>query len=538
MNPLLKITNMTKTFGKLSIFQDIGLEVYPGEVVGLAGSNGSGKSVLIMILAGFNEPDQGKMYFDGKYLAWPFLAQDLGIGVIHQKPTLVNHFDVMSNIFLGNERGNPDFLGRFKVLDQDRMFHEATELVSRLDIKVSSLGEKVSNLSGGQRQMVAIAHMLTYPLKLVILDEPTLALTYEYQQRLLELILQWKREGVSVLFSTNNIDHLMAVTDRILVLNAGQSMADFQTDETDREEIVNLLIGRDSVQSPEITLWDIESYDQIRENSEKLRYHQMLLEKDLAAEGTLNRQLTRQLAEQVHTLDVVNQALIEAQKRLIDDRELERKHLARELHDQIIQDLLSLNYEIEEIETHEDISPALSENLVAVRKGIRELVNNLRRICGNLRPATIDSLGIGSALQSFASEWSNRTDIKVIINLDKNLSRLPEPIELSIYRIIQEGLNNVWRHSKATQVIIELRHTSTRSILVSVEDNGVGVSEELDIPDLVNKGHFGLLGIGERVTLLGGKMRLKRQPVGSLLQVELPHPKVQFESKTEEENHR
>jgi signal transduction histidine kinase len=522
MDPLLKVTNMSKAFGKLTIFQNVNLDVYPGEVVGLAGSNGSGKSVLVMLLAGLSVPDTGEIQFDGKKLKWPFAAQDIGIGVIHQKPTLINHFDVMSNIFLGNERGDPKFMGDIRVLDVDRMYREATSLIQRLGIKVSSLEEKVSNLSSEQRQMIAIAHVLTYPVKLVIIDEPTLSLTYSYQQRLLDLIQQWKHEGVSVLFSTNNLDHLMAVTDRILVLNSGQNITNLKTEETNSEEVVNLLIGKDISLGSESTLWDIDTIDHLRENSEKLRYHQMLLEKDLAAEDTLNRQLTKRLAEQVRTLDVVNQTLFEAQRRLIDDNEDERKYLARELHDQIIQDLLSLNYELEEIETNENTPVEIGESLMDVRKGVRELVNNLRRICGNLRPTTIDSLGIGSALQSYARDWSNRTGIKVNINLDHKLIRLPEPIELSIYRIIQEGLQNVWRHAHATLVTITLKQNTSKSILVSVEDNGVGVSSDLDIPDLVKNGHFGLLGIGERVTLFGGKLRLQKQDIGSILQVEIP----------------
>jgi signal transduction histidine kinase len=257
----------------------------------------------------------------------------------------------------------------------------------------------------------------------------------------------------------------------------------------------------------------------------------MLLEKDLAAEDTLNRQLTKKLAQQVRSLDVVNQMLFEAQRKLINQNEEERKYLARELHDQIIQDLLSLNYELEEIETNENTPGEISDNLIEIRKGVRELINNLRRICGNLRPATIDSLGIGSALQSYAREWSNHTGIKAIMDIDEKIGRLPEPFELSIYRIIQEGLQNVWRHAHATEVKIELRSNPSNWIVVSVEDNGIGVSEDLDIPELVKKGHYGLLGIGERVTLLGGKLRLKKLKVGSLLQVEIPHPKLSNEEK-------
>ena len=100
--------------------------------------------------------------------------------------------------------------------------------------------------------------------------------------------------------------------------------------------------------------------------------------------------------------------------------------MARELHDQMIQDLLSINYELEGMETEQEVSPELANNLAEVRQGIRELVDSLRQICGNLRPPTIDSLGLGAALQSYTREWSARTGIKSMLNLDENLGRLPE----------------------------------------------------------------------------------------------------------------
>src|SRR5258706_518928 len=258
----------------------------------------------------------------------------------------------------------------------------------------------------------------------------------------------------------------------------------------------------------------------------------MLLEKALAAEDTLNRQLTKQLVEQVQVLDQLNQALLEAQRRLLSEREEERKHLARELHDQMIQDLLSINYELEGMETEQTSLPVLANNLSDVRQSIRELVDNLRHICSDLRPPTIDSLGLGAALQSYSRDWSARTGIKISLDLGLNLGRLPEATELSIFRIVQERLNNIWRHANASSVQIALQHTSPRTLLISIEDNGIGFSEEIDLINLTKSGHYGLLGISERVALLGGKMLLKRQPDGgSLLQVEIPHPKEQSSSK-------
>jgi signal transduction histidine kinase len=534
MNSLLRVVNLSKTFGTLPVIQQVGFEVRPGEVVGLAGNIGSGKSVLVMLLAGLYEPDEGEIYFANKRLSWPFSAQAQGIGVVHQRPTLADQFDVVSNIFLGNEIGYPSWLGWLKVLDYNRMFHDSEVLLTQLGIQVSSLHEKVYNLSGEQRQMIAIARVLTYPARMVIIDEPTISLSYPYQQRLLTQIETWRQQGVAVLFSSNNLDHIFNVTDRILILNHGRIVADVRTDETSRESVFSLLVGTSDVQ-PEPnrnTFWDFDSYDRIRENAEKLRYHQMLLEKDLAAEDTLNRQLTKQLGEQLQVLDQANQALVEAQRRLLSEREEERKHVAREIHDQVIQDLLSINYELEGMESEQAASPALVEDLAEVRQGIRDLVDSLRRICGTLRPPTIDSLGLGAALQSHSRDWSSRTGIKVSLNIDSNLGRLPEAIELSIFRIVQEGLNNIRRHANASSVKIALIHTTPRTLLVSIEDNGDGFADDIDLSNLSKNGHYGLQGISERVGLMGGKMRLKKQPSsGTLLQVEIPHPKVNIDSK-------
>ncbi|MDP2965781.1 MAG: ATP-binding cassette domain-containing protein [Pelolinea sp.] len=525
--PLLRVRNLSKSFGTLPVINKVSFEIQPGEVVGLTGSTGSGKSVLVMLLAGLYEPNEGEIIFLKKRLDWPFAAQSQGIGVIHQRPTLADDFDIPSNIFLGNEIGSPLKLGWLRVLNRHRMDQEATRLLVRLGVEVNSLREKAFNLSGEQRQMIAIARVLTYPAQMVIIDEPTISLSYPFQQRLLSLIQEWREQGVAVLFSSNDLDHLFSVTDRIIILDQGRIAADRRTDEITKEEVVNYLLGTADPHQPRLINWDFDSYDMIRDHAEKLRYHQMLLEKDLAAEGTLNRQLTEQLAEQLRILDQTNLALREAQKRLFSEREQERKSLARELHDRIIQDMLGINYELEEIGSSSSIPPVVEVELTTIRQGIRDLVGNLRQICGNLRPPTIDSLGLGAALQSCTHDWSLRTGIQVELKLDDKLGRLPETTELSIYRIIQEGLNNVWHHAQASRVYLSLLHTSPRTLRISLQDNGTGLGEDLDLTELASDGHFGLMGISERVSLMGGRLHLQNLPEGgSLLMVEIPHPRV------------
>ncbi len=116
--------------------------------------------------------------------------------------------------------------------------------------------------------------------------------------------------------------------------------------------------------------------------------------------------------------------------------------------------------------------------------------------------------------------------------MDENLGRLPESIELSIFRIVQEGLNNVWRHAEASHVSVELRHTSPRTLMISIQDDGKGFLDAPDLTELSTQGHYGLMGISERVSLLGGRMHLENgKNNGSILMVEIPHPRVEAKPK-------
>lgn len=527
MEPLLKAINLSRSFGTLPALQRVSLEVYPGEVVGFAGESGSGKSVLAMLLAGFHAPDEGEIYLDGRQIHFPFKARGLGIEVIHQTPGLAEQLDITSNVFLGNEIGWPPGFKGLRVLNRRRMDKEAARILDQLGMRFDSLRDKVINLSSEQRQMIAIARTMTHPAKLIIIDDPALLLSYSYQQKLLSVIQTWQQQGTAVIFSSNNLDHLMAVTDRIIVLRRGRRVAEYHTDEADREEIVAAMVGTSDRQQLTPIIWALDSYYRAREQAEKLRYNQTILKRDLTAQDTLKGQLIDQLAEQINALDSANAALQDAQRRLLTKLEQERKALAREIHDQVIQDLLGVGYHLEEIETDETAPQALQGELSGVRNSVRKLVDDLRHICGSLRPPTIDSLGLGVALQSYTEDWSRRTGIAVTLDLDANLGRLPETTELSVFRIVQEGLRNVHKHANASIVEIFLKHTTPRTLMVSIADNGRGLAGNFDLSTLSTQGHYGLLGISERVALLGGRLHFQNQANGGLLiQAEIPHPRV------------
>ena len=335
----------------------------------------------------------------------------------------------------------------------------------------------------------------------------------------------WQARGTAVLYSSNDLDHLFAVADRIVVLRQGRVVGNFRTDERNREDVVAAVIGTSERQERTPIIWALDSYYRARKQAETLRHNQMLLQRDLAVQDNINKQLLDQLSDQVQALDSANLALQDAQRRLLTDREDERKYLARELHDQMIQDLLSVNYQLEEVESKSNGNIELATDVARVRDDIRFLVEELRRICGDLRPPTIDSLGLDAALKSFTYAWSERTEIEVALSIDAKFGRLPEEIELSIFRIVQESLNNVWKHANATAVSVSLTHTSPRMLLLSIADNGTGLQKDFDLSSLSRDGHYGFLGISERVALMGGRLNYRNRKKGGLLiQVEVPHP--------------
>ena len=206
------------------------------------------------------------------------------------------------------------------------------------------------------------------------------------------------------------------------------------------------------------------------------------------------------------------------------EREEERKFLARELHDQVIQDLLSFNYRLEEIESEVDEEGQQAE-LASIRQSVRQVVADLRQLCSDLRPPTLDAHGLKAALRSLAEEWAERHNIWLELNIDPKLGRLPEALELSVFRIVQEGLNNIRKHASARHVALRVERTPTASIRLELIDDGQGLPKPMDLAELSAAKHFGLLGISERVALLGGTMQVESPRTGgTILEVEIPSP--------------
>lgn len=545
---VLHAESLSKNFDRLPVLKDITFSVGRGEIVGLVGRQGAGKSTLFHLLNGGTIPSSGTIYLDGEPLRLHTRdqAQKRGIETIYQISNPIDQFNVASNFLANRElwnettRRTSGLVEHFNVIenimlgreithhpgtiDWDAMTKTAVRLLEEFDLPPALIRERVRNLSDEQRQIVTAARALSKPCKLLLVDDIIPVMSYERQKILTGKIRELAGRGTSVIISSDDLNHLFAITDRILVLYEGRLVADRRTSDAVPREIVELIVGSSRQEQVTPLIWALESYHNAQQQAEELQRTQKTLEQSLEARTSLNRQLFEHLGSQIEALGQLTDALQATQRRLITEREDERKALARELHDQVIQDLLSFNYRLEEIENQEP-SGDLQGEMESIRQGIRNVVGELRQICSDLRPPTIDHHGLSAAIDSLVHEWAERSNIQVQLEVDPALGRLPETIELSVFRIVQEGLSNIRKHSAARRVRLVMHRTPSASLLLRLEDDGQGLSIPADLASLTAKKHFGLVGISERVALLGGTMNIETSAGnGMILRVEIPSP--------------
>ncbi len=238
---LVEMKGIVKNFGKVQALKGVDFSVGREEVVGLLGDNGAGKSTLIKILVGYYQPDEGEIYFEGKRVVFksPWDSRRLGIETVYQDLALVNLMPVWRNFFLGRELKKK--VAGIELLDVRKMKKLSMDYLKTVGIELRSPNETVAFLSGGERQAVAIARALYFGAKLLILDEPTAALSVGETRRVLELILETKRRGTSVVFITHNIYHVYEVADRLVILEKGEKIGDYRKDEVTPEEVMDII---------------------------------------------------------------------------------------------------------------------------------------------------------------------------------------------------------------------------------------------------------------------------------------------------------
>ncbi|GMA62132.1 ATP-binding cassette domain-containing protein [Alicyclobacillus fastidiosus] len=243
--PLLQVSHIKKKYGAIEALRDVDFNIYPGEVIGLVGDNGAGKSTTIRMLSGVEEPDEGQIIFEGKPVSikGPLESQKLGIETVYQDLALALDLDVASNLFLGREECQTGWRGKFGFLNKKQMVRKAEESLVRMNVQIKDLKQKVGELSGGQRQSIAIARATSRGAKLILLDEPTAALGVQESAKVLELIQKLKSEGVAVILISHTMPHVLEVTDRVVVLRRGQVSGILTTKDTTLEEIVQYITG-------------------------------------------------------------------------------------------------------------------------------------------------------------------------------------------------------------------------------------------------------------------------------------------------------
>lgn len=242
---IYEVKNVSKRYGSVVALDGASLKLHAGEVIGLVGDNGAGKSTLVKVLSGAHKPDGGQIFLDGQERNWdsPRDALEAGIETLYQDSGLAPHLTVSQNVFLGRERVKKGILGFFGFLAKKDMEHEAHRNLEEVGIAVPASNRSVSQLSGGQRQAVAIGRSVAWARKVIILDEPTNHLGARQAGEVLQIIKAAKKKGLGVIFISHTLPHVLEVTDRIIVLRLGRIVKDAPTSEFDGDTLVGTITG-------------------------------------------------------------------------------------------------------------------------------------------------------------------------------------------------------------------------------------------------------------------------------------------------------
>ncbi len=242
---IYEVKDVSKRYGSVVALDGASLKLHAGEVVRLVGDNGAGESTLVKVLSGAHEPDGGHIYLDGEERRWsdPRQALDAGIETLYQESGLAPHLTVSQNVFLGREKFVKGIFGKMGFLARKQMEEEAHEDLEAVGIAVPAWNRSVSQLSGGQRQAVAIGRAVAWARKVIILDEPTNHLGARQAGEVLEVIKAAKKKGLGVIFISHTLPHVLQVTDRIVVLRLGKIVKDAPTSHFNGDTLVGMITG-------------------------------------------------------------------------------------------------------------------------------------------------------------------------------------------------------------------------------------------------------------------------------------------------------
>ncbi len=243
-NIILEAKQISKYFGTITALENVNLTVKKGECLGVVGDNGAGKSTLMKVLSGLYKPSKGSLFFNGKeeVLYSPRDSQNLGLEMVYQDLALAGNLPIGENIFLGREPTKN--FGFLQLLDFKKIKNLTEQHLDKLKIHVNSVDQKVEELSGGQRQAIAIARATAFNSNIVIMDEPTAALAVKEVGKVLDLINNLKKIGVSIIIISHRMDDIFAVSDRVMALFQGTNFAESQLSKTSRDEVIGWIMGK------------------------------------------------------------------------------------------------------------------------------------------------------------------------------------------------------------------------------------------------------------------------------------------------------
>ncbi len=241
---LLQAEGIRKSYGPVQALRGVNLRLRKGEILGLVGDNAAGKSTLVKILSGAVLLDSGRILIDGeeKRITGPAESRALGIETVYQQFALVDNLAIYTNVFLGRLKMKK-MLGMIPILDKRSMQKEALEVIGIMGINFDSVRRKVSDLSGGQRQAVAIARALMFNPRILILDEPTSGLAVKEVKHVQDIILNFKSKGISVIFISHRLESIFETADRIAVLRSGAIVMDEENGKITSKDVVEKMFG-------------------------------------------------------------------------------------------------------------------------------------------------------------------------------------------------------------------------------------------------------------------------------------------------------
>ncbi len=247
--PVLSVRDATKRFGAIEALRGVSLDAWRGEILALLGDNGAGKSTLVKCISGVHRLDEGEIAMDGEPLALtsPADARRSGIETVYQDLALFDNLSPAQNFFCGREIAGPDWLPRpLRFLKSRAMKAEAAEVIDRLKVRLPHADAPVARMSGGQRQAIAVARATVFARDVVILDEPTAALGLRESRKVLDLMLQLKAEGNAVILITHNMEQVIELADRAVVLRQGRKVGELKPEEGNKKDLVAMIVGAEA----------------------------------------------------------------------------------------------------------------------------------------------------------------------------------------------------------------------------------------------------------------------------------------------------